>query len=133
MLCKIKEGRDDRGEAVAQTVLAVPVVLGILWIAIQITVLLHGANVATSVAGEAASAASRYGASVGVGERAAARALTDFGATAASPPRVSFSGRDVVATISIRLPRVAPFFPSVISRSVRESREDFISEVERQR
>lgn len=119
---------DERGEAVAQTVLAVPVVIGIFWMAIQVTVFLHAANVASSVASEAASAASRNGAVHGVGERAAARALADFGAIAAVPPRLEVSGRDVVATIVVRIPRVAPFFPTTVTRSARESREEFVAE-----
>jgi hypothetical protein len=124
--------RDDRGEAVAQTVLAVPVVIAIFWMAIQITVFLHGANVASSVAAEAASAASRNGASARVGERAAARALADFGATAALPPRLEFSGRDVVATVVLRIPQIAPFFPTTVTRSARESREEFRTEDDRE-
>lgn len=123
---------DDRGEAVAQTVLAVPVVIGIFWIAVQVTVLLHGANVASSVAAEAATAASRNSAVRGVGERAAARALADFGATAAQPPRLEFSGRDVVATVVVKIPRIAPFFPATVTRSARESREVFLRESERE-
>jgi len=124
--------RDDRGEAVAQTVLAVPVVIAIFWMAIQITVFLHGAHVASSVAAEAASAASRNGASARVGERAAARALADFGATAALPPRLEFSGRDVVATVVLRIPQIAPFFPTTVTRSARESREEFRTEDDRE-
>lgn len=122
---------DERGEAVAQTVLAIPVVIGIFWMAIQLTVFLHGANVASSVASEAASAASRNGAVHGVGERAAARALADFGAVAAVPPRVHISGREVVATVVVRIPRIAPFFPVTVTRSAREAREEFVSEQDR--
>jgi hypothetical protein len=113
-------------------VLAVPVVIAIFWMAIQITVFLHGANVASSVAAEAASAASRNGASARVGERAAARALADFGATAALPPRLEFSGRDVVATVVLRIPQIAPFFPTTVTRSARESREEFRTEDDRE-
>lgn len=123
---------DDSGEAVAQTVLAVPVVIGIFWLAVQITVFLHGANVASSVAAESVSAASRNSATRGVGERAAARALADFGATAAQPPRLDFSERDVVATVVVSIPRIVPFFPTTVTRSARESRETFVSESDRQ-
>lgn len=122
---------DDKGEAVAQTVLAVPVVIGIFWMAIQVTVFLHGSNVASSVAAEAASAASRNGADPGVGERAAARALADFGATAAVPPRLELSEGNVVATVVVRIPRIAPFFPTTVTRSARESREEFVPEGDR--
>jgi hypothetical protein len=131
-ILKAHQDGDDKGETVAQTVLAVPVVIGIFWMAIQATVFLHGANVASSVAAEAAAAASRNSATYGVGERAAARALADFGATAALPPRLEFFGRDVVATVVVRIPRVAPFFPTTVTRSARESREEFLTESDRQ-
>ena len=131
-MIRVRRRVDDRGEVVAQTVLAIPVVMGIFWVAVQATVFLHAANVASSVASEAASAASRNGAAQGVGERAAARALADFGAVAAVPPRLEFSGRDVVATVVVRIPRVVPFFPATVTRNARESREEFVSERDRE-
>jgi len=73
--------RTDRGDATAQTVVVVPVVLLILWLAIQATVFLHGANVASAAANEGAAVAARYGSSTGAGERAIERTLTALGST----------------------------------------------------
>jgi len=122
---------DDRGEAVAQTVLAVPVVLSIMWIALQVTVLMHAAHVASAAASGGASVASQYGGSLERGVDAAARMVHELGATAASSPIATRDANDVVVRVSIRLPRIAPFFPTVITRSAREVRERFITEKER--
>ncbi len=122
---------DDTGEAVAQTVLVVPVVLSIVWLALQVTVFLHGAHVAAAAASEGAAAASRYGASIQVGVRAAENTLVELDARAAASPEVVRRGDDVVATVSVRLPRIAPFFSTVVTRSARETKERFVTEKER--
>ena len=122
---------DDTGEAVAQTVLVVPVVLSIVWLALQVTVFLHGAHVASAAASEGAAAASRYGASTQVGVRAAENTLVELDARAARSPEVVRRGDNVVATVSVRLPRIAPFFSTVVTRSARETKEGFVTEKER--
>ena len=122
---------DDSGESVAQTVLVVPVVLSIVWLALQVTVFLHGAHVAAAAASEGAAAASRYGASTQTGVRAAASTLIELDAEAATPPEVVRRGDDIVATVSVRLPRIAPLFSTVVTRSARETKERFITEAER--
>ena len=122
---------DDTGEAVAQTVLVVPVVMSIVWLALQVTVFLHGAHVAAAAASEGAVAASRYGASTQIGVRAAESTLVELDAQAAASPEVVRRGDDVVATVSVRLPRIAPFFSTVVTRSARETKEGFVTEKER--
>lgn len=118
----------DRGEATAQTVIVVPVVLLILWLAIQATVFLHAANVASAAANEGAAVAARYGSSTGAGERAVQRTLTALGSTTKGTWVVKKSGKTVVATVNLRLPRIVPFFPLTVSRSAHESVEMFMTE-----
>ncbi|NBN90441.1 MAG: hypothetical protein EBV24_09110 [Actinobacteria bacterium] len=118
----------DRGEASAQTVLVVPVVLLVLWLAIQATIFLHGANVASAAANEGAAVAARYGSSTGAGERAIQRTLTALDSTSKGSWVVEKSGNTVVATVSLRLPRIVPFFPQTISRSAHEPVERFLTE-----
>ena len=124
---------DELGETVVQAVLVVPVVLTFLWLALQATVFMHDAHMASAAASEGASVASRFGSSEMAGRNAAVRLLAELGATAASAPTVVRQGSDVIATVSIRVPRIAPFFPSVVTRSAREVREKYVTEEERNR
>ena len=123
--------RTDPGEATAQAVIAVPVVLLILWLAIQATVFLHGANVAAAAANEGAAAAARYGSSMGVGERAIQRTLVNLDSNADGRWSVRKFGHEVIATVHLRLPRVVPFFPETVTRTARERVETFLKESER--
>jgi len=77
--------------------------------------------------------ASRFGSSEMAGRNAAVRLLAELGATAASAPTVIRQGSDVIATVSIRVPRIAPFFPAVVTRTAREVREKYVTEEERNR
>lgn len=120
--------RTDSGEASAQAVIIVPVVLLVLWLAIQATVFLHGANVASAAANEGAAVAARYGSSTGAGERAIQRTLTALGSTSKGSWAVAKSGKTVIATVRLRLPRIVPFFPLTVSRSAHESIEMFMTE-----
>lgn len=123
--------RTERGEASAQTVIVVPVVLLVLWLAIQATVFLHGANVASAAANEGAAVAARFGSSTSAGERAIARTLTGLDSTSKGSWVVKKSGKTVVATVTLRLPRIVPFFPMNVSRSAHESVETFLTEEKR--
>ncbi len=123
--------RTDRGDATAQSVIAVPVVLLVLWLAVQATVFLHGANVAHAAASEGAAVAARYGSSMEAGERAVVRALTGLDSSSRGSWTVRVQGKDVLATVSLRIPQVIPFFPKTVTRSARESLEVFMPEAER--
>jgi TadE-like protein len=121
----------DRGEATAQAVIAVPVVLMVLWLAIQATVFIHGANVADAAANEGAAAAARYGSSSKVGGRVIGHVLSDLGVTRGANWNVSHSGSEVVARVTVDLPRIAPFFPTSVTRSAHEPIERFLTESQR--
>ena len=121
----------DRGEATAQAVIAVPVVLAILWIAVQATVFLHGANVADAAANEGAAVAARYGSSTGAGERVIGHTLSSLGVSHGGEWRVTRLGNEIVARVTLNLPRVVPFFPSAVTRTAREPLERFMPEDQR--
>ena len=124
----ISSTRTDRGEASAQAVIAVPVVLLVLWLAIQATVFLHGANVASAAANEGAAVAARYGSSTGAGERAISRTLSALDSSSSASWSVEKAGSVVVATVRLRLPRIVPFFPRTVARTSREPIEMFMTE-----
>lgn len=124
----ISSTRTDRGEASAQAVIAVPVVLLVLWLAIQATVFLHGANVASAAANEGAAVAARYGSSTGAGERAISRTLSALDSRSSASWSVEKAGSVVVATVRLRLPRIVPFFPMTVARTSREPIEMFMTE-----
>lgn len=124
----ISSTRTDRGEASAQAVIAVPVVLLVLWLAIQATVFLHGANVASAAANEGAAVAARYGSSTGAGERAISRTLSALDSSSSASWSVKKAGSVVVATVRLRLPRIVPFFPMTVARTSREPIEMFMTE-----
>ncbi len=124
----ISSTRTDRGEASAQAVIAVPVVLLVLWLAIQATVFLHGANVASAAANEGAAVAARYGSSTGAGERAISRTLSALDSSSRASWSVKKAGSVVVATVRLRLPRIVPFFPLTVARTSREPIEMFMTE-----
>lgn len=121
----------DRGEATAQAVIVVPVILFILWLAIQATVFLHGANVAGAAASEGAAVASRYGATMADGERAIRRTLNVLDVRNGGSWSVRKEGGHVTATVNLPLPRIVPFFPRTVSRSAREPVEQFLREGQR--
>lgn len=121
----------DRGEATAQAVIAVPVVLLLLWMGIQATVFLHGANVADAAANEGATVAARFGGSSGAGEQAIARTLSALGASQGGSWQVRKRSGEVVATVRLKLPRIAPFFPLEVSRTAHEPLERFMTEGQR--
>lgn len=127
----IKVSRTDAGEATAQAVIVVPIVLLILWLAVQATIFLHGANVATAAANEGAAAAARYGSSSSVGERAIERTLTNLDSNAEGTWSVRRSGGEMIAKVTLRLPRLVPFFSSTVSRSAYERVETFMKEADR--
>jgi len=127
----IKVSRTDAGEATAQAAIVVPIVLLILWLAVQATIFLHGANVATAAANEGAAAAARYGSSSSVGERAIERTLTNLDSNAEGTWSVRRSGGEMIAKVTLRLPRLVPFFSSTVSRSAYERVETFMKEADR--
>lgn len=115
----------------AETVLTIPIVFLVMLIAIQAAVFMHTAHVAQVSATEGASAAARYGGGVAAGAEATAKAIAELRSTATDIPRVSIVDGLAEVEVGLRVPRVAPFFDFVVTRTAREPVERFVAPDER--
>lgn len=123
--------RHESGEVSAETVLMVPIVFMVMVIAIQAAVFMHTAHVAQMSATEGAVAAARYGGGVSAGAEATVKALAELRATSTDIPTVNITNGFAEVTVGLRVPRVAPFFDLVVTRSAREPIERFLAPDER--
>lgn len=125
----------DRGEVSTQVIVVVPVIVLLLTLAVQAALVYHSAAVASAAAARGASLASGAefaGLSAAVsGVFAASDTVTELGGQLASTPEVAMANGTVTFTVSVRVPRVAPFFPSSVTRTVIEPLERASSEPER--
>lgn len=125
----------DAGEATMQTVLMVPLVILVLMMSVQAALWFHTANVAGAAAGEGAAAAAAAHLSDGEASLRGVRAAQDLSGDAhvslATAPLVAVDARQVVITVRAVVPRVVPFFPSIVTRSALEPREVLINEADR--
>lgn len=119
--------RHESGEVSAETVLVVPVVFMVMVIAIQAALFMHTAHVAQLSATEGAAAAARYGGGVSAGAAATVNAIAELRATATDIPVVNITNGVAEVTVGLRVPRVAPFFDLVVTRSAREPVERFLA------
>lgn len=123
--------RTERGEVSAQTVIAIPVVFAFLMLAIQATVYVHTAHVASVAAMNAATVGASSGGS-DVGALAeAAHTIAELSARSSAFPTITRDGENVQVTVHLSVPQVAPFFDLTVTRTAREPIERFISEIER--
>lgn len=123
--------RSDRGEAAAQLVIVIPVVIMILMLGVQAAVWFHAAHVATAAASRGAAAGSARHGTVGDAVSAASSMADDLHADLIREPDASVTSEQVRVTVIVQVPRVAPFFPRRVSRTAVEPRERFRDESER--
>jgi len=125
----------DRGDASTQVILAVPVIVMLLMLTIQAALVYHSSAVAHAAAARGASTASGAefaGLAAAVsGVYAASDTVNELGSELASTPTVAMADGMVTFTVSVKVPRVAPFFPSVITRTVVEPLERTTTESQR--
>jgi len=125
----------DKGETSAQVVLIVPVIILVLMLAIQAGLYFHTSNVAGAAAAQGATAASSVNmtSSVAVqqGQSSASNFVMAAGAQLFATPLVVVSAGMVSVTVQVKVPRIIPFFPSSVGRSVIEPLERFTFEVNR--
>jgi Flp pilus assembly protein TadG len=115
--------RLDRGEVSAESVIILPVILGMIWLVVQAAVVIHAGNAAYYVASQAALAAARHGSTTGAAE--------SVGARLARAPRFEWTAEQVTVQVEVVVPRAAPFFGSTVTRAVTAPRERFIEYAER--
>lgn len=121
----------DRGTAVVEHVLAVPVVLTLTLLGVQAALALHAANVAASAAAQGAAAGSARGASVEAASDVAMATVAELGGRLGTAPHVARDGDEVVVRVDVQVPSVVPFFPTTVSRIAREPLERFVPEPDR--
>jgi hypothetical protein len=126
---------NDRGETSIQTVLLVPVVLGILFVIVHAAALAHAGQVASLAANRGAQlAAASEGNSVSafMVRQEVQRTVRDLGNILDSTPQLTSFRGNVNVTVRVSVPRIVPFLPNFVSRSATAPMERFIEEQDRQ-
>lgn len=121
----------DLGETTAQVVLAVPILLSLVLMAVQGAVFMHTANVATASAARGAAAGASMQGGIIAAIDATVRSTAELSAQLIGEPVAVISNEQVSVTVNLRVPQVAPFFNLNVTRTVIEPRERFIPEDER--
>ena len=121
----------DPGETVAQVVIAVPIVLTLLLIAVQAMLFMHSAHIATLSAAKGASIAASADGDVVSAIDSATRTAAELGAQLIGTPSLTVTDGFVAMRVRVAVPNVAIFFPSSVERGSEEPLEDFVPEDER--
>lgn len=121
----------ESGETTTQIVLAVPIVLSLVLMAVQGAVYMHTSHVASASAARGAAAGAALNGGILAALDAATRSAAELSAHLADEPQATFSDDKVMVTVNLRVPQVAPFFRLSVSRTVVEPRERFVPENER--
>ena len=121
----------DRGETTTQVLLGVPVVFTLLLMAIQGAVLFHTANVASVAAAQSAAAGAAVDGGILPALDQAARTIAELSGESYSLPQAVITTNEVVVTVRLRVPKVAPFFTFTVTRVAHEPLERYISEIDR--
>ena len=121
----------DRGDTVLEVVIAVPIVLTLLLIAVQAMLFMHSAHIATISAAKGASIAASADGEIISAIDSATRTAAELGAQLVGTPSLSVNDGFVVMRVRVVVPNVAVFFPSSVERGSEEPLEDFVPEDER--
>jgi hypothetical protein len=123
--------RYERGDVSAQTVIAIPIVFMFLMMAVQATVYVHTAHVASVAAMNAASIGAMVEGTDVAALAVASRTVAELSGRPRALPTLYRDGTNVVVTVSLAVPEVAPFFDLTVTRTAREPIERFVAETER--
>jgi hypothetical protein len=121
----------DKGETTTQVLLGVPVVFSLLLMAIQGAVFFHTANIASVAAAQSAAAGAAVDGGVLRALDQAAQTIAELSGQSFSLPEAVITSDEVVATVRLRVPQVAPFFAFTVTRVAHEPIERYISEIDR--
>jgi anti-sigma factor RsiW len=127
----MKRSLPENGETVTQTVLAVPVLLTILMLALQVTVNYHAGNVANTSAVQAARAVAAVGATSERASQVAESVVEQLDAQLAGTVLVEQREGRVIVKVNVRTPQIFPGLGGSVTREVEIPKERFISELER--
>ena len=121
----------DRGDTVLEVVIAVPIVLTLLLIAVQAMLFMYSAHIATLSAAKGASIAASADGEIISAIDSATRTAAELGAQLVGTPSLTVNDGFVVMRVRVVVPNVAVFFPSSVERGSEEPLEDFVPEGER--
>ena len=121
----------DRGDTVLEVVIAVPIVLTLLIIAVQVMLFMHSAHIATLSAAKGALIAASADGEIVSAIDSATRTAAELGAQLVGTPSLTVNDGFVVMRVRVAVPNVAMFFPSSVERGSEEPLEDFVPEDER--
>ncbi len=121
----------DPGETVVQVVIAVPIVLSMLLIAIQAMLFMHSAHIATLAASKGASVAANTQGNVVLALNSATQTVAELGAQLIGTPIANIADDFATVQIRVAVPNVAPFFPTSVLRQAEEPLESFVQEDDR--
>ena len=126
--------RNDRGETSIQTVLLVPVILSLFFVAVHAASLSHAGQIASVAANRGAQlAASSDGSSESASSirEGIQRTVLELGSQLSAEPQFSTYFGSAEVTVQISVPRVVPFLPDSVKRSASAPLEQFIKEQDR--
>ncbi len=121
----------EPGETVVQVVIAVPIVLSMLLIAIQAMLFMHSAQIASLAASKGASVAANSRGDVAMALNSATRTAAELGAQLVGLPTAIIDDGFASVQVRVEVPNVAPFFPSSVLRQGLEPLESFVEEDDR--
>jgi Flp pilus assembly protein TadG len=121
-----------RGEVGVQSVLVLPVILGLLWISVHAAMLFHAGNIAAETAAASARAAARSDTpSSAAVARVAATTVAELGGRLAGDPTVHLGREAVAVSVTVVGPDLVPFLPRTVTRRAVAPVEQFLLEQDR--
>jgi len=123
--------RRDRGEATTQLVILTPLLVLLVFLGVQTAIYFHAANVASAAAAQGAAAASSFSSRPSSAIAVAQSTVVDLGSHLVRTPTLTISGGYVSVSVVLSVPRIVPFFPNSVTRTVIEPRERFVPESSR--
>ena len=121
----------EPGETVVQVVIAVPIVLSMLLIAIQAMLFMHSAQIASLAASKGASVVANSQGDVAMALNSATITAAELGAQLVGLPTAIIDDGFASVQVRVEVPNVAPFFPSSVLRQGLEPLESFVEEDDR--
>ena len=125
------DSKNEPGETVIQVVIAVPIVLSMLLIAIQAMLFMHSAQIASLAASKGASIAATSQGDVVEALNSVTLTAAELGAQLVGTPTAVIENDFVLVHVRVAVPIVAPFFPDSVLRHGIEPLENFVQEVDR--
>jgi hypothetical protein len=121
----------EPGDTVIQVVIAVPIVLSMLLIAVQAMLFMHSAQIASLAASKGANIAATSKGDVVGALNSVTVTIAELGAQIVGTPTVVIENDFALVHVRVAVPSVAPFFPHSVLRHAIEPLENFVQEVDR--